>query len=392
MYKNKFILALIVVAIAIFLFIGVENDEINKFSNPGNVGKTFTHGLFLSDKDRSKIILKYYSDEKLHAKIDKIQYENESTYLSEYLTYDDFYLSGFKRVGDTAIATYTLILNKQKAWHSSVVLHRNTTETTWQKINWWIFLNFPFGNEIINVDKLKDRWLVTDYVTDEFKHKDYERQLEISNAKFDEESKKTAEQILEEGEKEIELERVFANNFVKEELFRQYEGIRSIFGSYINNTNPLRTAQEAPIELKEVLDPRELEGYYRVYKNPFVLYLRKALNAYLANDSAQACIFEGAVKEQRREGIITGLEAFNKDYYKSKFIVTTIDDDKENGKNLQIIFQDKPDRIFFAWVGNNPSGEICLLSFNSKESFDEKAMKEMTDYYKPYLFDKEHAL
>lgn len=146
-------------------------------------------------------------------------------------------------------------------------------------------------------------------------------------------------------------------------------------------------------ELKPlVIDQKDLEGYYRVYKNPFVLYLRKALNAYLANDSAQACIFEGAVKEQRREGIITGLDAFSKDYYKSKFIVTTIDDDKANGKDIQIIFQDKPDRIFFAWVGNNPSGEICLLGFNSKEHFDEKAMKEMIDYYKPYLFDKKHAL
>lgn len=163
-----------------------------------------------------------------------------------------------------------------------------------------------------------------------------------------------------------------------------------------NSTNP---KQETSIESDTLKDgqtaelvPEEREKYYRVYKNPFVLYLRKALNAYLANDSAQACIFEGAVKEQRREGIITGLEAFSKDYYKSKFIVATIDDDKENGKDIQVIFQDKPDRIFFAWVGNNPSGEICLLGFNSKEHFDAKAMKEMIDYYKPYLFDKEHAL
>ncbi len=169
----------------------------------------------------------------------------------------------------------------------------------------------------------------------------------------------------------------------------------------INNTGQSQTTQEASTNIptdKEnlVFSPpkskEELEQYYRVYQNPYVIYLRKALNAYLANDSSQACIFEGAVKEIRKEGIITGLDAFSKDYYKSKFIVATINDDKENGKDIQIIFQDKPDRIFFAWVGNNPSGEICLLGFNSKERFDEKAMKETIDYYKTYLFDKEHAL
>ena len=141
------------------------------------------------------------------------------------------------------------------------------------------------------------------------------------------------------------------------------------------------------------LVPEDREKYYRVYQNPFVLYLRKALNSYLANDSSQDCIFKGAVTELSKEGIISGLDAFSKDYYKSKFIVTTIDDDIDgNGKGIQIIFQDKPDRIFFAWLGNNPSGEVCLLGFNSKEHFDEKAMKEMIDYYRPYLFDKEHAL
>lgn len=164
----------------------------------------------------------------------------------------------------------------------------------------------------------------------------------------------------------------------------------------INKTSPSEPTQELPIELKEVesseLNPEELEEYYQTYKNPFVVYLRKALNAYLANDSSQACIFEGAVKEDRREGIITGLDAFSEDYYKSKFIVATIYDNKENGKDIQIIFQDKPDRIFYAWVGDNPNGEICLLGFNSTEYFDPERIKELNEAYKLFLTDKEHAL
>lgn len=136
----------------------------------------------------------------------------------------------------------------------------------------------------------------------------------------------------------------------------------------------------------------ELEEYYRVYKNPYVILLRQSLNAYLANDSSQACIFQGAVEEKRMVGIISGLDSFSKGYYKSKFIVATIDDNAENGKKIQIIFQDKPDRIFYAWVGKNPHGEDCLLGFNSKENMNEQSMREMIEFYKPLLFDKEHAL
>ncbi len=155
-----------------------------------------------------------------------------------------------------------------------------------------------------------------------------------------------------------------------------------------------------PAEIKEIktseLNPKELEEYYRVYKNPNVVLLRESLNAYLAGDSSRACIFQGAVEAQRGMGIISGLDAFSKDYYKSKFIVATIDDNAENGKDIQIIFQDKPDRIFYAWVGKNPYEEDCLLGFNSKEDFEkEEAREEMRQLIEPYrqfLLDNEHAL
>ncbi len=141
---------------------------------------------------------------------------------------------------------------------------------------------------------------------------------------------------------------------------------------------------------------KDIENYYNIYKNPYVIYLRQALNAYLAHDSSQACIFQGAVDKRVDQGIVTGLDAFSKEYYKSKFVVVTIDDNSENGKDIQIIFQDKPDRIFYAWVGKNPYEEDCLLGFNSKEDFDKEEnkenMKKLIEPYKPLIFDKEHAL
>lgn len=155
----------------------------------------------------------------------------------------------------------------------------------------------------------------------------------------------------------------------------------------------VKNYQHRALELKPlVIEQKDLEGYYRVYKNPFVLYLRKALNAYLANDSSEVNISMAAVEKGNSDGIISGLDAFEKDYYKSKFIVLSINDSLGGGKDIQMIFQDKPDRIFYAWVYKLAGGNYELRGFNSKEHFDENEIKEMIDYYKSYLFDKEHAL
>lgn len=155
-----------------------------------------------------------------------------------------------------------------------------------------------------------------------------------------------------------------------------------------SKNTPLKQTELNPL----IIEPKDLEGYYRVYKNPFVLYLRKALNAYLANDSDEVNISMAAVQKESSEGIISGLDSFNKDYYKGKFIVLTINDGLGGGKDMQIIFQDKPDRIFYAWVYQLADGNYELRGFNSKESSDKKGMEKIIDYYKPYLLDKEHAL
>jgi hypothetical protein len=153
---------------------------------------------------------------------------------------------------------------------------------------------------------------------------------------------------------------------------------------------------ESSVDIKSIEELKtsaeEMESYYRVYKNPFVIYLRKALNAYFAHDSSGVDIARVAVDKDEREGIISGLDSFDKSYYRSKFVVITINDSMAGGKDIQILFQDKPDRIFYAWVYQLATGEYELRGFNSKESFDPEAMKDMTNAYKDLIFDKEHSL
>lgn len=167
------------------------------------------------------------------------------------------------------------------------------------------------------------------------------------------------------------------------------------FKSNVSKTEKTLTPPTPSATAKEtILDaPKDkIEGYYRVYQNPSVIFLRKALNAYLANDSAGVNISMAAVQSDTRDGIISGLSSFSKDYYKSKFVVVTIDKSIAGGEDIQILFQEKPDRIFYAWVYQLASGDYELRGFNSKENFDQKAFKDTLDYYGPLLFDKTHAL
>jgi len=140
----------------------------------------------------------------------------------------------------------------------------------------------------------------------------------------------------------------------------------------------------------------KLAQYKSVYQEYPVQYLRKAFDAYLENDSSKACILQTKSdgKDYGVEGITSGLESFDKDYYKSKFVVATFGDNKEieGSKDIQIIFKDRPDRIFYAWIGNNPQGEICLLGFNSKNEIDSEKLRETINSSEPYFSDPNLAI
>lgn len=139
-------------------------------------------------------------------------------------------------------------------------------------------------------------------------------------------------------------------------------------------------------------DSAEQSNYYKVYDNPYVIYLRKSFNAYLNNDINSVSISTTAIEKNIKDGIINGLDSFDKSYYKSKFVVITINDSLAGGKDIQIIFQDKPDRIFYAWVYQLSDGNYELRGFNSKENIDKNEMDKIIETYRSYIFDGNHSL
>ncbi len=118
------------------------------------------------------------------------------------------------------------------------------------------------------------------------------------------------------------------------------------------------------------------EQYFPVYDRTEVKILRKVLNAYLAGKSKA---------EETQE-----LDKFSKDYYRSKFVVMSVDPGVFGGTFLTIMFKDKQDKVFTAWIYSTPQGPE-LKSFDLSK-FDDEQVKNFQIRYKEMLEDKVHCL
>jgi hypothetical protein len=106
-----------------------------------------------------------------------------------------------------------------------------------------------------------------------------------------------------------------------------------------NNTNESETIAPA-------LTPEQLEKYYTGgKKDPNVQLIRKKLNEYQSGLLRE--------DEQISESVIDSLNSYDREYFRSKFFLATIEDGKYGGKWIQFIFINKPDRAFFVWIHNN---------------------------------------
>jgi hypothetical protein len=146
-----------------------------------------------------------------------------------------------------------------------------------------------------------------------------------------------------------------------------------------------------PLEFTE----EQLESYYSSYQNPYVLHLRKALDGYLDGSNEGMEAPEAVINPGfETKGAINGLSKFDKEYYQSKFMVFTMNDSLAGGKEIAIIFQDKPDKLFTAWVYKLAGQEEAydLRGFWQVLGYDEKKMEETRQLYKNQLEDKEHVL
>jgi hypothetical protein len=135
-----------------------------------------------------------------------------------------------------------------------------------------------------------------------------------------------------------------------------------------------------------------LAGYYAVYQNPFVLGLRKELDGYLALKQGKSSKWHGDSKTHAHMTEFTDLEKVDSAYLSSRFTVYKLDNDPfAGGRWVSILFIDKPDRIFKAWMYLTGDGVYELRGFKDS-GITPGQIATMRLTYEKLMLDKEHAL
>jgi len=389
--KKPFI-SIPIIAIAFILATLLIQHKLNDdYKDPTKIGLYFTEAIIRGDKEEAKL----FSYEKIHSRL-------KGSFIDDDPLIDDsnLYMTNYKRVGNRIVATYSYI-DLEKAWHYTLVLAPIKESTWYEKLRKFIFVTLPFGDEIITLPLTKDRYLVIDFYTKSLFNIDEYNKLISEDYKL--RLKQNTNETFKSWDNQLKKEGIYYESFTKQELLNQYEETQKIINDYLNSifqktnsSHPTQNGSSQTGKLKEVktseVNSKELEEYYQTYKNPFVIYLREVLNAYLNNDITKVNITTNALKKTSDENFIRGLEAFDKEYYKSKFVVLTFTEHKAKGVELRIMFQDKPDRIFDAWIYRFADGDFELRGFASDENYDPVKIKELNNTYKQFLLDKKHAI
>lgn len=122
--------------------------------------------------------------------------------------------------------------------------------------------------------------------------------------------------------------------------------------------------------------PLEQEVAYdnEIRKNEFVQYLRKALDSSIAGDNFDLTNYS--------------------DYIKGKFIVLATSTAPGGGSSIILMFKDKPDKVFYAWVYDYLDGKYDLRGFMEYDLAKNEApnIQETQKSFINQLCDKDFGL
>ena len=152
------------------------------------------------------------------------------------------------------------------------------------------------------------------------------------------------------------------------------------------------TSTQSVSNIIENFSEEDLEQYYAVYEDPYVKHVRVALNGYLNGSNEGMSVPEMVIETGKVNNAASGLSSFSKDYYQSKFIVFTINDSLAGGREMNIIFQDKPDKVFYVWVYQVASGEYDLRGFAENNKYNSEDIQQIRIDYKTFLEDEVHSM
>jgi len=257
----------------IFLF---TSSTAKKFDNPIDVGWHFSYFL-MTDDNRAIGDLKSYSDPSIHSKIEEtiagneIAPENINTIINDY----NFYLSGYRRVADNVVATYTIPVGKRD-WHTTVVLSPTNPSDVISKIRSFIYFYIPFGNKITSLNH-ENKWLVTNYFGENIKEDELIKALDDDTALDTAILDKDVDQII----KEYEDMRIKEEGFRRLLIDEEIGGMKSLFERYksyiYDESSADSSVQSICPYLVDSNFPREY--FSNVFNEVMVTYSPKLVNS-----------------------------------------------------------------------------------------------------------------
>jgi hypothetical protein len=86
------------------------------------------------------------------------------------------------------------------------------------------------------------------------------------------------------------------------------------------------------------------------------------------------------------------LDKWNKDYFRSKFTVMSRDNNTFGGTLITILFQDRPDKVFVAWVYPDGGNKQLTLRRFDVGDFSDEDDRRIRVRYKKLIEDKVHGM
>jgi hypothetical protein len=157
--------------------------------------------------------------------------------------------------------------------------------------------------------------------------------------------------------------------------------------SNANEANLQRTSNSKsvvsgiPVE-ELVLTSKEKKAYKRLLMRPRVIYLRDILDRHKNGKQLDS-------DPQFEQEINNALDGLDKKHITGKFILFSEDDNPMGGANLELMFQDNPNKVYNAWIYGKAKDALILRSFEEAPYYTQADIENIQIRYKKFLNDPE---
>lgn len=142
------------------------------------------------------------------------------------------------------------------------------------------------------------------------------------------------------------------------------------------------------------LSEEDMLAYKNTLKKPYVQKIRQTIDNYNEGKlSPEDIIVEPSILS---EDTSCGMNSFDKSYFEGKFFVSNVEDSLTGGINVDIIFLEKPEKVFWIWaynIGDDENPEYEIRSFCDKADFTKEDIDDIwIKPYKKYILDPEYSV